>query len=82
MMLLLGFLFALATVATGQIRSLPSYEIEALYDLYNATGGSYWKWASYDDPSMIWNFNQENVNPCADRWQGITCMNSTMDENT
>jgi hypothetical protein len=53
---------------------VPSYQVEALQDLYVSTNGWQWYWK---EPELtfgaIWDFNQSNPNPCSERWQGITC---------
>jgi Leucine-rich repeat (LRR) protein len=52
--------------------NLSTSEFNALYDLYNATAGRYWRWEN-ESYGEIWNFQQINPNPCSQSWQGITC---------
>jgi Leucine-rich repeat (LRR) protein len=52
--------------------NLSTSEFNALYDLYNATSGRYWKWRN-ESHGEKWNFHQINPNPCSENWQGITC---------
>jgi hypothetical protein len=52
--------------------NLSTSELNALYDLYNATSGRYWYWRN-ESYGEIWNFNQINPNPCSESWQGVTC---------
>eukprot|EP00981_Chlorochromonas_danica_P007363 scaffold1692_cov226-Ochromonas_danica.AAC.2 len=56
--------------------TLSSRELNALYAIYNATGGE--QWVYYDD-GTAWNFSQPSPDPCGEGWQGITC--STKCEN-
>jgi Leucine-rich repeat (LRR) protein len=52
-----------------------------LQDLFLATDGSYWQWRSnYTRHGIPWVFN-ETANPCADRWQGLTCLEDTQGIN-
>lgn len=50
----------------------PAYEVDALYSLYNSTNGTGWIWRDFGNTSE-WNFNVENPQPCADKWQGVVC---------
>jgi Leucine-rich repeat (LRR) protein len=50
------------------VHNVPSTEIDALYDLYESTGGSYWDWHGTRNR---WNFTAPN--PCVGPWQGVTC---------
>jgi hypothetical protein len=59
------------TLSPVSAPNVPSYEIDILYDLYNATNGMGWLWGM--QPGMRWNFT-EDANPCADEWQGLTCI--------
>lgn len=58
------------------VRNIPSYQRQALYDLYDATKGYDWKYP-YGDRGH-WNFTDDNVNPCSttDPWQGLSCNSS------
>lgn len=51
--------------------NLPPCEIDALYDLYNATNGEYWTW-TYGEGNP-WNFSQPDPNPCYEQWMGLEC---------
>jgi hypothetical protein len=54
--------------------NVPSSQILALQDLYNHTNGSQWMWKTPESIyGAIWNFSLSNPNPCAARWQGISC---------
>jgi hypothetical protein len=54
--------------------NIPSYQIDALEDLYNSTNGWNWNWK---EPERLfgskWYFSEANPNPCVEGWQGITC---------
>jgi Leucine-rich repeat (LRR) protein len=50
--------------------NIPAYELEALYDLYNATNGAAWIWTPYE--GVQWEFTA-TANPCAESWQGVLC---------
>jgi len=54
-------------------RNIPSYERQALYDLYVSTDGDDWKYQDGDDGH--WNFTDPDANPCSssDPWQGLNC---------
>jgi len=54
-------------------RNIPSYERQALYDLYVSTNGDDWIYLDGDDGH--WNFTDPDVNPCSssDPWQGLNC---------
>lgn len=54
--------------------NIPPSEMNALYELYNATNGAEWTW-SYGAGNQ-WDFATD-ANPCTDNWQGIKCSNST-----
>jgi len=55
----------------------PASELSALYDLYNATGGTSWRWKpDHERLGYPWNFTVD-ANPCVDMWQGVNCTNST-----
>lgn len=49
---------------------LPDFELNSLWDLYNATSGTDWMW---ETNGMIWDFTND-PNPCRDHWQGIGCI--------
>jgi len=52
--------------------NIPATEWQALFDLFNSTGGASWHWreATTDIP---WNFTSSANNPCTNHWQGVTC---------
>jgi Leucine-rich repeat (LRR) protein len=52
--------------------NLPDYEIQALWDLYNATGGTAWDWGSDILFGQEWDFTGD-PEPCTAPWQGIEC---------
>lgn len=52
--------------------NLPEYEIDALYDLYNATDGGSWQWRDGTFAGNPWSFTAQ-CNPCVQRWQGVNC---------
>jgi hypothetical protein len=58
------------------VRNIPSYQRQALHDLYDATKGYDWEYP-YGDRGH-WNFTDDNVNPCSttDPWQGLSCKSS------
>jgi Leucine-rich repeat (LRR) protein len=51
--------------------NLPSWEIEALSDLYTSTQGPHWHW-NVSKQGIHWDF-AGNPNPCADDWSGLKC---------
>ena len=53
--------------------NIPSYERQALHDLYLSTNGSDWNYLDGDQGH--WNFTDPDVNPCSssDPWQGLNC---------
>ena len=57
--------------------NVPEYEIQALYDLYNATEGNEWQWDSSTQSGNPWQFTA-NANPCSDDWLGVTCSSTPM----
>lgn len=60
-------------VTNSSMYALPSSQISALNDLYEAMNGSYWQWVQpYHIYGYPWNFSQSNINPCL-KWQGILC---------
>ena len=61
--------------------NLPSAEYQALYDLFNATHGSYWQWVQpYSVYGYPWTFQNPSNNPCSESypWQGVGCTSSCM----
>eukprot|EP01032_Pedospumella_encystans_P025134 gene25134-28415_t len=52
--------------------NIPSYELEALWDLYNSTRGDAWRWINATN-GIPWSFTAD-ANPCRDNWQGIKCI--------
>jgi hypothetical protein len=70
-----------ASFAAVASRNVPSYERQALHDLYLSTNGDEWKY-QYGDEGH-WNFTDPDVNPCllSDPWQGLNCsINSSVSE--
>jgi Leucine-rich repeat (LRR) protein len=63
----------------------PQSEYEALFALFNATGGTNWLWVDYIgwNVGIPWNFTTKPQlavsNPCLDSWQGVVC---NTDNNT
>eukprot|EP00981_Chlorochromonas_danica_P007553 scaffold1779_cov176-Ochromonas_danica.AAC.1 len=56
-----------------------SSELEALYAIYNATGGESWLYYYYyGNP---WNFSQPSPDPCGEKWQGISCLTVCSEKN-
>jgi hypothetical protein len=54
--------------------NVPSYQIEALQDLYDSTNGWQWNWkVPLTEYGVKWNFSQTSPNPCIEGWQGISC---------
>jgi Leucine-rich repeat (LRR) protein len=51
---------------------LSDQQFNALHDLYNSTNGGNWVWHKLNS-TVRWNFSIPNVNPCADKWQGVGC---------
>eukprot|EP00981_Chlorochromonas_danica_P015002 scaffold9897_cov174-Ochromonas_danica.AAC.2 len=59
--------------------SFSSSELEALYAIYNATGGESWMYYYYyGNP---WNFSQPSPDPCGEEWQGISCLTVCSEKN-
>eukprot|EP00981_Chlorochromonas_danica_P013639 scaffold6591_cov328-Ochromonas_danica.AAC.13 len=48
---------------------LPQSQIDALHAFYDATKGSEWVYSTGNP----WNFQEDNPNPCKEKWQGIVC---------
>ena len=62
------------TVKLSATVNIPAAEMNALYDLYNATTGENWRWRIGPLTGAHWNFSDLALNnPCVDQWQGITC---------
>ena len=59
--------------------TVPSTEIQALQDFYNATNGPNWD-CLFDYGLNYWSFSS-NANPCLDNWVGITCIEDTQEYN-
>ena len=61
----------------SELINIPSYERQALYDLYIATNGDDWDYQEGNEGH--WNFSDPNVNPCSNsnRWQGLNCTTPT-----
>jgi Leucine-rich repeat (LRR) protein len=55
-------------------KNIPSSQLTALQDFYNSTNGPVWHYYNLSATSQIWNFSQPDPNPCADDWQGVTCI--------
>ena len=67
------FLFLLKTVSINS-SSCPNLvlnrtEYDALYDFYNTTSGSKWKWINHTT-SVKWNF-PSCQDPCVSKWEVI-----------
>lgn len=72
-------LFLLIVYQLVNVESLVlSDSLLALQDLHTATNGEQWQYPLGD---VVWNFSQSNVDPCAQRWSGITC-NEAADDIT
>jgi Leucine-rich repeat (LRR) protein len=53
--------------------NIPTHELDALRDLYDATQGEHWRWFDFNVSLGIpWNFTG-HPNPCDPLWQGILC---------
>ncbi|RYG68682.1 hypothetical protein EON64_04650, partial [archaeon] len=72
------YLFCFSLLCSSQ-DPVPTSEINALYEFYEATNGSYWIW-SQNVSGVPWNFtsydpdsSSTNINPCTGFWQGILC---------
>ena len=61
--------------------SPPISEVNALYDLYQATDGENWAFRkNYSEFGIPWNFtNIKSQNPCSlvSPWQGVNCTTTT-----
>jgi hypothetical protein len=44
--------------------------LSALKDFHSDTNGDAWNYPLGD---VVWNFTQNNADPCSDNWSGITC---------
>lgn len=54
--------------------TLPSTELQALFDLYDFTGGDDWKWLQpYSENGIKWVYGNYSANPCTESWQGVVC---------
>jgi hypothetical protein len=62
-----GLLVGVHGLGMAQTPSLPAVEMEALWDLYEATSGP--DWAIFGVP---WNFTGAH-NPCEEGWEGVAC---------
>jgi Leucine-rich repeat (LRR) protein len=51
-------------------------EYQALEALYNSTNGADWAWSRSDALTTIWHFPATLATPCADQWQGLTCVST------
>jgi hypothetical protein len=56
----------------ASVPPLPTSQYDALYDLYNATNGRFWKWNNHSN-AIPWDFSNPHANPCEDKWQGLNC---------
>ena len=68
---------AIPTAQPTSIQNIPSIQMNALHDLYDSTGGRYWRWrrereVSIENHYAIWNFSGYH-NPCSEKWQGLLC---------
>lgn len=68
--ILLSKLWFLLSQVSLVSASIPSASLQALQDLHTATNGPNWV---YPTGENIWNFTQENADPCAESWSGIAC---------
>jgi Leucine-rich repeat (LRR) protein len=80
MCIILIFLLIFLYVSSGlqTLKNIPPYQYNALYDLYLDLDGSSWYWldGTITGDTIPWNFTQPYpsvANPCADKWQGISC---------
>ena len=71
-LLLIELLVVFATAGTS------SGNIDALYDIYSAANGPDWRWGML--PGIQWVFNSTS-DPCADHWQGVTCIGCDSSES-
>ncbi len=51
-----------------------SSQLQALSELYSATNGTKWFYGSCTFRQIAWNFTGVEINPCQERWCGITCI--------
>ncbi len=63
--------------------TFPTYEYTALYDMYYTMNGPHWAWniSTHETDTIHWNFTgglNHTHNPCLERWEGITCVCTTM----
>jgi Leucine-rich repeat (LRR) protein/Na+-transporting methylmalonyl-CoA/oxaloacetate decarboxylase gamma subunit len=54
--------------------TLSSSQYYALYDFYNATNGTDWRWRNESLSGNIWDFSDSTINPCLHDWQGLSCI--------
>ena len=65
------------TFPTHQNSNIPSAERQALQDLYESTDGAHWNYGSSSSSAGThWSFDDPEVNPCAEQWYGVHCMNN------
>ena len=68
---MLSILIWLSCIVSLQAsNAVPTNQLTALQLLYNATSGSSW---TYVNISQVWNFNEPNINPCVNEWEGVYC---------
>lgn len=60
-------------MSQNDVANIPNSEMQALFDLYNATNGANWTCCS-PAGTVAWNFSTINADPCKDDWQGIKCL--------
>jgi Leucine-rich repeat (LRR) protein len=53
---------------------LPNSQYYALYDFYNSTNGTDWRWRNETLSGNIWDFSNSSTNPCLHDWQGLECL--------
>ncbi len=69
--LLFQFLPLVISACIGQVTQA---EFFALQDLFEATGGSSWRWSAFNqNPASRWSFPSDPAAPCSIPWQGIDC---------
>jgi hypothetical protein len=78
------FNYLLLLEALTDAQSVPDVEVNALYELYNCTGGENWLWREEVSRGSKWNFTRSvdgsfTDSPCSSgdssnkTWQGVTC---------
>lgn len=52
--------------------SVPPAQLQGLRALFEGCGGNGWLWRSGSQGAQ-WDFQQPDADPCAQRWQGVAC---------